>query len=269
MKKSSLLSFLCLFLFFSCSVQKRKYQNGFYVDWHSKSSRIKKADAVTANTTGRTNEVFQEPVTNYPQDLLASGEIITQPLLKKQKSFNLPEDTCDVLVFKDGSEIKAKVKEIGFSEIKYKRCDTPDGPMYISRKSELFMIKYANGSKEVIRSEAPEVRTTRPEPKSYQNQTKRYRKENHPLAAVSLVFGIFSIILAYISVFLIFAGFGFGVFALPIIAGLIALVSGKTAINRIREQPDIYKGKGVAIPGLIMGAVIMGIFALLALIALI
>jgi hypothetical protein len=59
----------------------------------------------------------------------------------------------DVILLKDGSEIKAKVTEIGVQEIKYKKFDNLEGPVYSLRKTDVFMITYENGQKEVIKAE--------------------------------------------------------------------------------------------------------------------
>ena len=56
----------------------------------------------------------------------------------------------DVIIKENGEEIKAKVTEVGNTEIKYKKFGNESGPTYTISKSELFMIKYANGSKDVI-----------------------------------------------------------------------------------------------------------------------
>lgn len=56
----------------------------------------------------------------------------------------------DNIVLKTGEEISAKVLEIGTSEIKYKKSSNPEGPTYSIAKSDVFMIKYENGTKEVI-----------------------------------------------------------------------------------------------------------------------
>lgn len=58
----------------------------------------------------------------------------------------------DVITMKNGEEVKANVTEVTSSEIKYKRFDNPDGPTYTIRKSDAFMIKYKNGTKEVLES---------------------------------------------------------------------------------------------------------------------
>jgi len=272
MKK--LLLFLPIVLIFSCSVQKRKYQSGYYVDWHSKKTKKEKPIGTDSKTQLAHKKTVQPEVTitqpEQNKEVYASADTkLTSLELKKPfKLSQPPEDTCDVLVFKDGSEIKGKVLEVGVNEVKYKRCDTPEGPTYISRKSELFMIKYAKGTREVIKSEEaprqPQLQTPSRTNNTQGYKQQRYNRQNHPLAISSLVFGVASLVIAYIAlealaIGLITSGF---IFLLPFIAALIAVVTGKTALNRIREQPDLYKGKGMAIPGFIMGLSVLGIYAL-------
>lgn len=56
----------------------------------------------------------------------------------------------DNIILRTGDEIKAKVEEVGIAEIKYKRTDNPTGPLYTIRKSEVLLINYANGTKDVF-----------------------------------------------------------------------------------------------------------------------
>ncbi|MDR2775343.1 MAG: hypothetical protein LBC19_11505 [Tannerella sp.] len=56
----------------------------------------------------------------------------------------------DVITKKDGSEIRAKVVEKDNSTVRYKLYDNPSGPTYVVEKSELFMIKYEGGRKELF-----------------------------------------------------------------------------------------------------------------------
>jgi hypothetical protein len=56
----------------------------------------------------------------------------------------------DVITLKNGDEIKAKVQEVGLSDVKYKKYDNLTGPLYTLLKSEIFMIKYENGDKDVF-----------------------------------------------------------------------------------------------------------------------
>ena len=56
----------------------------------------------------------------------------------------------DILTYKNGTETKSKVIEVTSSEVKFKRFDNLNGPLYTVLKSDLFMIKYENGTKEVF-----------------------------------------------------------------------------------------------------------------------
>ncbi len=65
-------------------------------------------------------------------------------------SFALAAGAQDLIIFKTGEELKAKIAEVGLSDIKYKKDDNPDGPLYTTLKSQVFMIKYQNGTKDVF-----------------------------------------------------------------------------------------------------------------------
>ncbi|MEI6123591.1 MAG: DUF2846 domain-containing protein [Bacteroidota bacterium] len=56
----------------------------------------------------------------------------------------------DIIIKKNGDEISAKIQEVGITEIKYKKVDNPDGPLFSILKTEVFMIKFENGTKEVM-----------------------------------------------------------------------------------------------------------------------
>jgi len=65
----------------------------------------------------------------------------------------------DVITLKNGGEIQAFVQEIGDVEVKYKKFENPDGPNYTLKKMEIFMIRYANGSRDVFVQETKPVET--------------------------------------------------------------------------------------------------------------
>ncbi len=56
----------------------------------------------------------------------------------------------DIITKQNGDEIKAKVIEITSAEIKYKRFENINGPIYSMNLKEVFMIKYENGVKDVF-----------------------------------------------------------------------------------------------------------------------
>ena len=56
----------------------------------------------------------------------------------------------DNIVLKNGDEINAKISEVGESNIKYRKFNNLDGPIYTKSKDEIFYIKYSNGEKEMF-----------------------------------------------------------------------------------------------------------------------
>ena len=75
-------------------------------------------------------------------------------LLLLALSWVLPSFSQDLLIKKDGSEIKAKVLEIGESSIKYRKWENLEGPVYVVNAADILMIRYENGSNEVIYKES-------------------------------------------------------------------------------------------------------------------
>jgi len=72
----------------------------------------------------------------------------------------------DYIILKDGEEIEAKVMEIHDNKIDYKRYSNPTGPTYHLNKSEIFMIKYASGDKDIFNaSQSTKQTTLTPPPK--------------------------------------------------------------------------------------------------------
>lgn len=60
----------------------------------------------------------------------------------------------DIIMKKNGDEIKVKVDEVLPDGIKYHKYENLDGPVYTMPKSDIFMIKYENGSKDVFNNAA-------------------------------------------------------------------------------------------------------------------
>ncbi|WP_310393669.1 hypothetical protein [Hymenobacter sp.] len=56
----------------------------------------------------------------------------------------------DLLTKRNGDELPVKVVEITPAEVKYRRTDNPDGPLISVWRTDVFMIRYANGTKEVF-----------------------------------------------------------------------------------------------------------------------
>lgn len=56
----------------------------------------------------------------------------------------------DIIVKRNGDELQCRILEVSKNEVKYKRWTNQDGPAFSEKKSNIFMIKYENGEKDVI-----------------------------------------------------------------------------------------------------------------------
>ena len=56
----------------------------------------------------------------------------------------------DVITLRNGDEINGKVTKVTPTEIEYRLASNPDGPIYTKSVSEIFMVKYENGQKDVF-----------------------------------------------------------------------------------------------------------------------
>jgi len=93
----------------------------------------------------------------------------------------------DVITLKNGEDIKALVQEIGELDVKYKKFENPNGPNYTMKKSEIFMIRYANGSKDVFTdSTVTDIPTTQTKTPTQTTQPSVQRQIETPLEPLYL-----------------------------------------------------------------------------------
>lgn len=71
----------------------------------------------------------------------------------------------DLIIKKNGEEIKGKVKLISSTDVEYARTENPDGPSYKVAKADILMIMYANGTKDIFNVETNPTNTEAPKVK--------------------------------------------------------------------------------------------------------
>ncbi|NOY50369.1 MAG: hypothetical protein GXO88_07405, partial [Chlorobi bacterium] len=76
--------------------------------------------------------------------------------------FSVNAFSQDYIILRNGDEIKAKVLEINETKIDYKRYTNINGPTYHLNKSDIFMIKYESGDKDIFNTS--QTSTPRPKP---------------------------------------------------------------------------------------------------------
>ncbi len=238
--KKIVIILLPLLILLSCSVQKRKYQKGFYVSSSRSKTQTKKPindDLVIKHKKENKPETIDQIIigvnTEPKTDVEASADIKLKPIKLITKAvFSLQkDDPCDLITLKNGEEVSAKVLEITSIEVKYKKCDSPDGPLYVVKKSDVFMIKYSNGTKEVFKA------TEEPKNSNQNNNSNNSggQRTTHELAILALIAGI--------------AGFLFFIGSIP------AIIMGNSAIKKINAEPDKYDGIEMAKIGKVLGII--------------
>ena len=65
----------------------------------------------------------------------------------------------DIILKKNADEIQAKVLKVAETEIEYKKWENLDGPIYTIPANEIFIIKYQNGSKDIISANSARTRS--------------------------------------------------------------------------------------------------------------
>lgn len=230
-------------------IQKRKYNSGYYVN-------IKGHKSNNAKGIKRQDKTLpaQQKVNAKNDEIIVSNELAKadknvfssinendleliedQSLLEKETQIFI-EKECDEVILKNGDSFMAKVIEIGVREIKYKKCNVESGPNYSIAKSSVFMIKYANGEKDVFAEENNDY--------SNSSYDKSGLVKEEPLGVASLIIGSLGFVVALLlSVYL-------GLI-LSVIGGIFAVIS----LNKINKNPAKYKGKGLANAGLIVSII--------------
>lgn len=65
----------------------------------------------------------------------------------------LTASAYDVIVKNDGTSLMGKVVEISDTEVKYRRADNPDGPIYTLKVADIMRINYENGQSDLMQKD--------------------------------------------------------------------------------------------------------------------
>ncbi len=250
MKK--LLFILPFILLLSCSVQKRKYQKGFYVSnlKHKKQEQNKSVShpkTASGDLTLKANSIQSEG-TEVEIISASAGNTVPAIIPSNFKLINNnPDSLCDKIVLRNGDEQMIKVLEITPNDVKYKKCDLPDGPMYVAKRADVFMITYANGTKEVFKSESTPAQNTS---STQKDQNYSGPRKTHPMAILALVFCVLGF-------------FTYGLFS------IFSVLAARSAERKIRANPKVYGGEMLAKVSRIISTVILSIIASIMLILII
>ena len=223
MKIKKIILLLPILTLFNCSLQKRKYQSGYFLSWNKNNLSIAKNQKQKQFNVQKNEIKFNE--ISFEKDITTSANNkITKIFNNTIKNNPAVPDSCDKIIHKDGTEIMAKITEINTSEIRYKRCDFIDGPTFVEKQNKVFMIKYANGKSEMFKTEKAFENNNG---KIIQDSQKINDKDKKTNTSSKASF-IFSIL---------------GFYPLFILGWILGLIFGALAKNEIKSEPNKYNKK--------------------------
>lgn len=170
---------------------------------------------------------------------------------------------CDEVIKRNGEIVSAKVTEIGLKTIKYKLCSNLNGPIHVVLKSDVFMIRYANGDTQLFEEEEEEVieqeevktdaeierelddfmyRKTGVDPMEERN--KYYWNGSPKPDGFAITAFVFSLIALGVNFF------WYSILGISIM--LFAFIFSLISLGRIKRSENVLRGKGLAVTALII-----------------
>jgi len=179
--------------------------------------------------------------------------------LKEAEITDSPEDIivaqlagCDTIILKSGSLYIGKVEEIGQNEIKYRRCDNLSGPIISILKSDVSLIKYSNGNREVISTPSNAVAHN-----SIQQRDDNGQKQEY-LGLIGSSIGTLGMAIGAISLSLV---------GLWLWTGLAAVILGSISLRKLKKHPEKYlnvqRSKTTAWTSIVIGAIAIIAFVII------
>lgn len=256
------LLFIPLLFLFSCTLEKRVYNKGYHI---SKNQTVNLERKNKKNTSGKNalltveNEVSASHL--WAQETQEESSMIAPSPWVKTIT-----DNCDVIYFKDGTEVKAHVLEISDKAIQYKKCETENQIVFSTSIDNILLVKYANGESFVPKQTTPTNTTSEKIVTPQPNTTSSVDLRSVSAAGiVSIIMGSLAFLFMTIGILILFglaSGWGWFLMVLGFFMAIAALVTGIIGLIKTKKNPTKYKSPGIAAAGLALGAVsIVAFFA--------
>lgn len=248
---STVLLVLFCMIFHSCTVEKRLYTKGYHVmkGQQTKMGKIQ-------------NKTEEHQVSIQPSDIaFASTQKVFFPIVTNNL---LLQSDCDVIYFKDGAQVDARITMISDTEIQYKKCKTNDEILFSTSLENVLMIEYMNGDKYIPKKEyvVKDKEEKNVIVKTYSNNSPSYGgvKKVHPLSIASLILGAIGLGLAVIGLLFGFLTTFTGAFLflyLGLLLAVAAMVMGFISLAQIKRKGDRYTGKTFSILGIAFASAVL------------
>lgn len=241
-------------------MEKRLYRSGYYTDKNTTHRQDKSQVRVSTSRERNIAGLGQQEAT--PEALICSSDDTF--LAISQTTDTSDFQLCDTLFLRDSSLLSVRILEVSATEIKYSLCMDGETAVSIISKRKLLHIKYADGAEEYFMIVSPE---SLPQKSQFhkinenekdattddyvQGENAESQDKSEPKFFMLTAFGLgttgLGLLLGLLNPF-----FGFVICSGGAIMGLISL-------SKIKKNPELYRGKGLARAAVISGFVAAGL----------
>ena len=220
----------------SCSIEKRQHLKGYHIDFRKPQKKEQLAEKTDRNTREAEPKVEVMPKPDRKLWLSSASDDLSTVLEARPMTpeFFEPEENdmdsvrCDRITFKDGEEIPASVLRVQGSYIYYRKCPGNAKEELVLNKSEVFMIVYSDGTKQVFEKQ---------EASKQPDKSATEEEESENAEAMSIILGLLSLVAGGLSLLLFFTiifGILFGLVGLGLGIGAMMLGrKGTTSTGKI------------------------------------
>lgn len=231
--KNLLYCLLLIFIVSSCTIQKRKYASGYFVQkkiTHSikPSKRNKEENRIKPEELTLHKSENLTASSNTQIDAFINQETITRVTIYE----NSQDAQCAIITLKSGEKIEAFAVEVMSAAIRYKKCNNAKGPFYLLGKSEVSSIEYPDGSKQTFETETT-IKANE------QGTNHEYTKPNVTRNDEFIIKKMET--LGIVGFFLALTGLLVG--GIPL--GTAAVVLGLISLGKIQKHPEKYKQRRI------------------------
>ncbi len=237
------------------------YQPGYSISWNKQVKNTLSSNKIpsTNEPTFVANRIDETETASIENSIapLTKKNLFSKNDLSTQKINSIEE--CDKIFLKNGDGIKAKVIEIAKDEVKYKKCDSPDGPIFNIENNKVLLVLFANGERYVPKEKETDSEKSKEKeiekPKSKKGERTEKAEPNEQVKHKRGAFGVLSFIFALISAIIILLttyvllDLGIVLFSIAAFFALLALIFGLIGNHKHRGA------RVLAIIGLILGII--------------
>lgn len=189
----------------------------------------------TINATIVSNSNFNHKQ-SVPKRLSFMEKLTLKIITKQLKKRMAVEDSCFLIILKEGQRISATVNQITPTEVKYRRCGKVNDPEIVVLKRDIYRIVDAEG--EVVFQGKYDEDVEEPKP---QKEIRSVIQRTNGFAVAGFILGLVGL-LSVISLY-------------GLIAAVLGIIFSLVGLGNINRDPEQFRGRGLAVAGLVLSLI--------------